>query len=315
MISEPLIPDERSLPTGWLQRRGAHLVSEIGVPTKSRRPVRLRWMLAAAAGVLVAAVSAVFVGTGTKGDGIASAATAVLREAAAVAGRQPPPEHPGAGRYLYTKSETAYLSTSVYGEDLAFTVLVPRRREVWIGEDGGWIRQSSGKPRFLTQRDRENWIAAGRPELREPDFEERLDPAPPLKLPSDPDALYAQLERRAKGHPEGTHEEMFTLVGDALRESMATPAQRAALYEVAARLPGVDLVGSVKDPAGRPGLAVAMPMEADGVRHTLVFDPETAVLLAETEIALENPFGYPEGEIVGYATYLDAKVVEEAPRG
>jgi hypothetical protein len=263
----------------------------------------------------VAAVSAVFVGTGTKGDGIASAATAVLREAAAVAGRQPPPEHPGAGRYLYTKSETAYLSTSVYGEDLAFTVLVPRRREVWIGEDGGWIRQSSGKPRFLTQRDRENWIAAGRPELREPDFEERLDPAPPLKLPSDPDALYAQLERRAKGHPEGTHEEMFTLVGDALRESMATPAQRAALYEVAARLPGVDLVGSVKDPAGRPGLAVAMPMEADGVRHALVFDPETAVLLAETEIALENPFGYPEGEIVGYATYLDAKVVEEAPRG
>jgi hypothetical protein len=38
---------------------------------------------------------------------------------------------------------------------------------------------------------------------------------------------------------------MFVEVGDALSEVLepATPAQRAALYEVAARIPGVELLG------------------------------------------------------------------------
>ena len=111
---------------------------------------------------------------------------------------------------------------------------------------------------------------------------------------------------------------MFTLVGDALRGARATPAQRAALYEIAARIPGVELVGPVTDPAGRRGVAVAMTNAADGVRHLLVFDQRTSVLLAEEQRALaRNEFGYAEGTLLGHATYVTSAVVDsdrERPR-
>jgi RNA polymerase sigma-70 factor (ECF subfamily) len=319
MTAQFLVPAERDLPTRQLQRRKEHLVRAVALSAAPRHRLRLRFLApAAGAAALATALAAVFVGVGTNGDGNAAAATA-LRDAAAIARQQPAPARLGRGEYLYVKSEDAYLSTTVISSELWFSVLVPHVREIWLGPDGGRIRQSSGEPRFLSERDREQWIAAGRPELREPAWEGSTEPAQSLDLPSDPDALYQRLEHDAAGHPEGVYEEMFTLVGDALRETSASPEQRAALYEVAARLPGVQLVGRVTDPAGRPGLAVAMTHPADGVRHALVFDPETSALLAEEQLALPgNEFGYPEGELIGYATYLETGVVDsvgERPRG
>ena len=76
---------------------------------------------------------------------------------------------------------------------------------------------------------------------------------------------------------------MFVFVGDSLRETNASPEQRAALYAVAARIPGVDLVGPVTDSAGRRGIAVAKDDNVNHIRSTLVFDPRTSVLLAEEE--------------------------------
>jgi len=88
---------------------------------------------------------------------------------------------------------------------------------------------------------------------------------------------------------------MFTLIGDSLRERAATPAQRAALYQVAARLPGIELVGSTKDGAGRSGVAVALT--AHGIHFTLIFDPDTAALLGEEQTALAgNTYGFPAGQ-------------------
>jgi len=81
---------------------------------------------------------------------------------------------------------------------------------------------------------------------------------------------------------------------------------------VAARIPGVELVGPVSDRAGRAGIAVAMRDEANRIRHMLIFDPETSALLGEEEIVLEgNVLDYPEGTVIGYATYLESAVVDE----
>ena len=147
------------------------------------------------------------------------------------------------------------------------------------------------------------------PTLTEAPSDTRLSPAHPLDLPSDPSALYDRLEQEAAGNGNGTYREMFTLVGDSLRETSTTPAQRAALYEVAARIPGVELVGRVRDSAGRPGIAVAMSDR--GIRSELVFDPKTSVLLSEDQVALPgNPYGYRAGTRVGYATYLVQRVVD-----
>ena len=70
---------------------------------------------------------------------------------------------------------------------------------------------------------------------------------------------------------------MFTIVGDLLRESPAPPALRRALWEVAATIPGVQLVGPVTDAAGRAGVAV------ERGRARYVLDPSDGRLLEESE--------------------------------
>ena len=271
-------------------------------------PRRRRWVAAAAVAGAVGVAALVVLVSGGR-NGASNAAAATLRRVAAVA-RAQPSFRPGPGQYLYTKSVNAYLDTWVPGgAQTAFNVLVPHVRQIWLGPEGGRLYETSGTPRFLTAGDRERWLADGRPRLTEAPSETRLPPAPPLDLPSQPNALYDRLEHDATGHGSGTYSEMFTLVGDSLRETSTTPAQRAALYEVAARIPGVELVGRVRDSAGRSGVAVAMT--DDGIRSQLVFDPKTSALLAEEQVALPgNPLGYPAGTRVGYSTYLMQRVVD-----
>ncbi len=231
----------------------------------------------------------------------------MLRDAAVQARAQAPLPPVGRGRVLYVKSVDAYMASWTERD---FSVRVPHVREIWLGPDGGLLRTTSGKPEFLSERDRLNWIAAGRPNLREGGGTVALEKQPPSDLPADPDALFARLEDEARGHSKGTYVEMFTLLGDAFRETNLNPAQRAALYEVAARLPGVELVGRVRDSVSRSGVAVAMDEKNDGIRHTLVIEPETGTLLAEEQATLaKNVFRYPARTVIGRSTYLDTRMV------
>ncbi|MGH2655368.1 MAG: CU044_5270 family protein [Actinomycetota bacterium] len=257
---------------------------------------------------------------------ISAEAAVVLRSAARVAGAQPPV--PSDGRYRYTRSEDAYLGTYVERGG-SFSVLLPQRREIWVAPDGsGRLREDeSGEPIFLGPRDRSTWEASGRPALEESGpSDQTFQPgglyyADLTGYSTDPDELYGQIQRRAEGPktsgepvPEGAPAavKMFTIVGDLLRETAAPPELRAALYEVAARIPGVILVGEVTDPVGRPGMAVAMASEADGVRRELVFDPETSELLAERQVLLRRVrwVDAAPGTVIGWAAYLKSGTVD-----
>ncbi len=277
-----------------------------------RRPQRVRLSrraLLPAAGLAcaVGAVAVALVGVGNDAA-IDARAASMLREAAVKARAQAPLPPVGRGRVLYVKSVDANMLT--WADRGNFSVRVPHVREIWLGPDGGLLRSSSGEPEFLSERDRQRWIAAGRPVLREGNGSTKLEKQPPSDLPTDPDALFARLEDAARGHSKGTYVEMFTLVGDAFRETNVRPAQRAALYEVAARLPGVELVGQVRDSVGRQGVAVAMEERDDGIRHTLVIEPKTGTLLAEEQATLaKNVFRYPAGTVIGRSTYLDTRMV------
>lgn len=278
-------------------------------PAHVRSPRRRRWLAVPALAAAVAATAfAVLVSSGE--DSTASAAAATLRRAASVA-RTQAPLTPGPGQYVYTKSINAYTNTIVpaNGAAAAYTALVPHVREIWLGRDDGRLHETSGTPEFLTAQDRQRWVAAGRPDLPETPSESKLPPTRPLNLPTDPNAVYDRLEQEASATDNPVYVEMFTLIGDSLRETAATPAQRAALYQVAARLPGIELLGAVEDSAGRPGVAVAMSGD-HAIRSTLIFDPDTSALLAEEQVALAgNPYGYPAGMRIGYATYLVQKIV------
>jgi hypothetical protein len=271
------------------------------------RQARRRRLLVPAVALAAAGAVAVLIGVGTNGGGNAEAAVA-LRHAAAVARTRPAPAPLRAGQFWYTKSVQAYTASA---PEQGWTALDPKVREVWQGPTGGLLRERSAPPEFLSAGDRQHWIAAGRPQVS-PRAASTTLPAPArLDLPTDPDQLYAKLHDGAVGNANGTSDEMLTEVGDALRETDASPALRAALYEVAARIPGVELVGPVHDRIGRAGLAVASSSTSGHERHELIFDPKTSALLGEEYQALSgNVFGYPGGTVVGYATYVSTGVVD-----
>jgi len=289
---------------------GRELLAEIfATPVPLRRRRRAVLVAIAALAALTAAGAGLLVG-GSHGTGNASAAT-VLKKVASVARvqrtlvAQP-------GQFVYTKTEYTALDTYV-GNGTSYSAMIPWSRESWVGPTGGRMRQIPGQSHFISERDRNAWIAAGRPPFTGPAAKapEALSPAKPLDLPTDTDALYARLKSDAAGYGPRLYDEMFVYVGDALRETNASPAQRAALYAVAAKIPGVELVGPVTDSAGRRGLAVAKDDHVNHIRSTLVFDPDTSMLLAEEEDTLAgNSFGYPARTRIETMTYLQTAIVD-----
>lgn len=295
---------------------------------KGVRGGRRRWLVAATAAAAAVAI-AVFVPIIRPGTGGASAEAAELLREAGRAAAQQPAVVPVDG-YRYTKSEGAILST--FGDGPGFSALVPVVRESWIAPDGsGRILTTHEEPLFLGPRDRQRWEDAGRPSIGEDETtEERFGPGELwyedlAGLPTDPDALFEVIRSRAE-HNEAIEAEMLVIVGDLLRETVAPPELRAALYEVAARIPGIEIV-EVTDaavdssggtlaplPAGRRGVAVAVESDYSGarIRHELVFDPNTSEMIAERQVLLERVewVDADPPTLIGTVVYLDAGIVE-----
>jgi hypothetical protein len=259
-----------------------------------------------------------------------SAAAAELQQLATVAADQPATSPPGPGQYQYTESVAAYTSTTVEASGLSYTVLVPQTRQIWVAADGsGRLVESYGQASFLSAQDQANWVRDGSPSLAEAPSDESFGPGGlsvgpngMSSLPTDPVALGALLSaRKIEGGPPGPAED-FTQVGDLLRETDASPQLRAALYQVAASIPGVTMLGSVTDHSGRPGVGIAFV--SGGTRHELIFDPATAALLGEEDVVVGPPPAttqgpaYPVGTVADWAVYVRSGVVDSttaAPGG
>lgn len=303
-------------------------------PLWRRRGPRLLVALALAI-VLVALPVAILSGGGK----VQPAAAQVLRRTAEVAATQEP-VYPGRGQYLYTRSRGAYLSAVAYNPDCPdggtpkrpcettdeWSVLVPSEHESWVSFDDslrGRVRDVTGRPRFVSADQRAGWIAAGSPPLpRVGQVEDTtisggglLSASEISKLPTDPAALRKMIEAREIRGVEGPpgEAETFALIGDMLREAYLPSEVRAALYRLTAELPGVELLGEVEDPVGRPGTGIAYTDRRRGTRHELIFDPQTSALLGERQSLVRSGtygFAAPPGTATGYVAYLESKVVD-----
>lgn len=326
----------------------AGLMARIAQSGRSARPQpRLPWrgrrLRLAAVGVgLAALLIALPIGI-LGGDGkVQPAVGQVLGQAAEAAAGQKPLA-PGPGQFLYTRSKSAYLQATAYDPHCQtrhcdrehpreateeWSVLVPKEREAWISSDGslgGRVREVYGQPRFVSADQREGWVAAGSPSL--PRAGEVEDSAAfgngfidASKLPTDPAELRRLIEAREIPGVEGPpgEAETFALVGHMLREAYLPSTIRAAIYELTAELPEVELLGTVQDPVGRPGTGIAYTDRKHGVRHELIFDPATSALLGERQSIVESgAYGLeaPPGTPIGYAAYLESKVVDSVGPG
>ena len=251
------------------------------------------------------------------------AAAAVLNELARAAALQPVPVPATAPGYRYTKTDSMYLSMMRAQGGEIIAALVPKVRTMWIAPDGsGRIRETAGETVFLSEHSRSAWQALGSPTLggaTSRDFgPQGLSFEDLSLLPTDPTALANVIRERAQRAGPPVYDEMFVVVGDLLREQTAPPQVRAALYKVAAGIPGVEVVGEVRDSAGRQGIAVAKTSTYTGAktRHVLIFDPRTSALLAEEDEILE-PVSWIDAKppvVIGYATYVESGIVESLPR-
>jgi hypothetical protein len=308
-----------------IERR--EIVMPKATPRRTRRPTR-RWaprVAAVVGAVVITGAVGVIIRPGSAG-GPASAAAAELHQLAVVAADQPATAPPAPGQYMYTYSEEAYTSTTVESSGKTYTVSVPETRQIWIGTDGsGRLLESFGQAVFLSAQDRADWVAAGSPSLQQGSSDETFGPGGlsdgPVNLatlPTDPTALAVLFSTgKVEGGPPGPAEE-FTQIGDLLRETDASPALRAALYQVAAGLPGVELLGHVTDHSGRSGVGIAYV--SGGTQHELIFNPGTSALMGEEDTAVDAPTTastskYAAGTLVDWVVYLSSGVVNSTGVG
>jgi hypothetical protein len=107
-------------------------------------------------------------------------------------------------------------------------------------------------------------------------------------MPTTPAALLSYLERTQQTRP-GNPNDLGKAVDALLTSDWVTPAQRAALYRLVAKTPGITLVRHVTDVDGRPGAGVAWTYA--GNTTVLIFDLRTYAYLGLDFGSVADPQG------------------------
>jgi len=101
-------------------------------------------------------------------------------------------------------------------------------------------------------------------------------------LPTDPAELERVLRNAGEEHGPDPDSQLWSDIGELQRETPASPALRSALWTVASHIPGVVLVGDVRDSTGRPGTAVERDTTGDHwYRERYIIDRANGDLLEE----------------------------------
>jgi hypothetical protein len=200
-------------------------------------------------------------------------AAVVLDKAAAAAARQ----DDASGKYFFTESEWV---TSVETTSGAETYrLGPGLRRMWFGNgvDGNLVAAVNGGQRNLG-----------------PSSDSGLTWSQLRALPTAQASLLAIVARLAADlnpkYPDATAFSEFEIIGQLLYESPISPAVQAALYQVAAGLPGIEVTDTT-DLVGRPAVEVYAepgPDDPPAVGQALYFSPVTSRLLGEATINPAN---------------------------
>jgi hypothetical protein len=132
-------------------------------------------------------------------------------------------------------------------------------------------------------------------------------------LPTDP----ARLRTWIYQHKDGglrADAQAWADIGDLLREMLVPPKLAAALFHVAATIPGVTVDKHATDAAGRSGIAVARYDSGFKADAELIFDPRSYQFLGEGS-ALAKPVAGegPAGTVIGSTAQLQVSVVNALP--
>jgi len=161
--------------------------------------------------------------------------------------------------------------------------------------DEGTLQQTlrivSAEP--ASAEDMATWKALGSPDLSPKAGDVTFDTfKPPIydlaAVSSDPEALLRALrDGSITGSETDVDGQVFETVGSLFAEPQLSPDQRVALYKVVGMLDGVQLLGDIADPSGRPGVGFSMMVGPS--QQILIFDRDTGELLATQEYYAADP--------------------------
>ncbi|MFI6532727.1 CU044_5270 family protein [Nonomuraea sp. NPDC050547] len=302
------IPARRDLPGH--ESRKQHLMSELS--TLHRTPPRRRLFFSALAASALAtgtAVALIIPGlhdeTGRPHELAPDAsvtlagAPAVLVKASQYAANEPELK-PARGQFMYFESKSA--QSGILDERGQGQPPEASHRHVWLpafGGQAGLLREDGGQGNGT-------WLCHkndGATPPAEEKVEEEIDLAKPptgcedapayrTDLPTDVKAMKDWLYRNSHGgNPPDV--QAFVTVGDTIREAYVGPKSLAAMFKATAEIPGTKVYDNVTDSAGRPGIAVGQTFH--GVRHDLIFDPETFKYLGERQVVDYDDSFHPSG--------------------
>ncbi len=271
-------------------------------PAPARKPSGwLRPALVAGAAVAVLATLSVTVpSSGESAPAASKEAVALLEDIALAAEHADVPHGIRDDRFVYLRSKVGW---TVQEGDGPAKLEPVHQREVWLSVDGS----REGMLHDPVVRSDHELLEKQTPGLPDNTNYRHLQ-----TLPTDPDEMHDWLHDNSAGH-RSKDEATFALVGALARESLMPPAQGAALYRAAAKIPGVFVIDDTVDAAGRHGVAVAR-VDA-GQRVELIFDKRTKEFLGERTVAVEDlPWGFEKGEVTGRTAVLERAVVDERGR-
>jgi hypothetical protein len=295
-----------------LERLRASFEAELPALTEPRRRRWFRPALMAAAVAIVATAVAVTIVLPPGQGGPKVSAAQELERLADVA-RAQPVSHVAPGEFLYSAFDEHLAHGEVHlTSGRSFTYVERASEQTWLGADGSGFRVTLVQSvSFPSDADRASWEALGSPPLPEvgQTITEHYKPgALPFYDLSDLPTDLAKLEPLIRGQSVIEHghgdDLVFYAIGSLLEQGGGPAGVRAALFEVAARLPDVRSLGTVTDPLGRQGLGIEV-MHA-GAATRLIFDPATSQVLAEQRT---QPLGEGNVPISIWRAFTEAAVV------
>ncbi|MFJ2607646.1 CU044_5270 family protein [Streptomyces sp. NPDC087425] len=221
-----------------------------------------------------------------------------------------------------TASQFVYVRTLQTGNDGKFggplKLTKAAEREVWMSQKPGAVTDVG-----LIHEDGAYWpITVGVPDgeapVGYPAGLNRPTYAWLASLPTAPDALLDRLSKEitrdqdARDTPTADRnraQDAFDTIGELLRETVMPPRTAAALYQAAAKIPGVTEDPDAKDAAGRHGIGVARDNTRTGERTAWIFDPTTLAYLGErTYLTRDTTLG-KKGALLHVSAVLERGVV------
>ncbi|WP_405558541.1 CU044_5270 family protein [Streptomyces sp. NBC_01171] len=183
--------------------------------------------------------------------------------------------------------------------------------ERWTAQDPGplhvtgWIR-ASGKDAIMPDQmlpvESPDAVPAG---LHHPTYRWLTS------LPTDTDALLRRLHKEARPvEGESRDQAVFSLIGDLISGAVMPPANAAAFYRAAARLPGVREIPDAVDAAGRHGIAITLDDTGFATRDEWIFDKETLALLGSRYYLTDPDRGITKETLFGSSAVMETAVVD-----